>query len=259
MRITILGSGTGVPTAERQPAGVIVTDEGHHLLVDSGSGTVGSMARAGIDYRRLETLVYTHAHADHSLDLVAVVHALNFTPGYVREDPLEVIGPPGFSAFVGHLLAAYPTLTHRGYALNVEELDGGTRDLGWARLVAAEVPHGNARANAYRLATNDGVVVFSGDCSPSQALVDLARDADLFLCEASFPTHVPEGEHHLTTEQAALIAEDSGAKTLVLTHFYPWTSDLDVKAEAERYYSGQVIAAKDNLVLDLRAGQVSAS
>jgi ribonuclease BN (tRNA processing enzyme) len=136
-------------------------------------------------------------------------------------------------------------------------MDGSTRSLGWARLVATEVPHGNARANAYRLETSDGVVVFSGDCSPSQNLIDLAAGADLFLCEASFPEAVPEAQHHLTTEEAAVIAREAGVKTLVLTHFYPWVGEYDVVAEARRHFDGLVIAARDNLILELRSGELT--
>jgi ribonuclease Z len=257
MRVTILGTGTGVPSTDRHPAGVLVTENGRHLLLDSGSGTTAGLARAGVDYRELETLLYTHAHADHTLDLVALIHALNFTPGYVREAPLRVLGPVRFSAFVDRLLAAYPSLEHRSYPLVVEEMDGSDQDLGWAQLTAAAVPHGNVPANAYRLSTAGGVAVFSGDCSPSRALVELARGADLLLSEASFPIPVPEGEHHLTTAQAAQIAEEAGVGVLVLTHFYPWADTHDAEAECRRHFGGVVIAAEDNLVLELQDGRVA--
>lgn len=258
MRIIILGSGTGVPSVVRQPAGLVVEQDGHLLLLDSGSGTLANLVRSGLDYRALDTLLYTHAHADHTLDLVAIVHALNFTPGYSRRTALRVIGPSGFADFVERLFSAYPSLELRNYPLPVEELDGASEDLGWARLTSAAVPHGNVPANAYRLETQDGVAVFSGDCSPSRALVELARGADLFLSEASFPVPVPEGKHHLTTSEAAKIAEEAGAKVLVLTHFYPWDEVHDAEEECARYFSGKVISAEDNLVLDLQAGEVTA-
>jgi ribonuclease BN (tRNA processing enzyme) len=259
MRITILGSGTGVPTGERQPAGVVVSEDGHQLLLDSGSGTAASLARAGLDYRALETLLYTHAHVDHTLDLAAILHALNFTPGYQRRSALRVIGPAGFSIFVDRLLSAYPSLEQRSFPLLLEEMDGCSREnLGWARLISATVPHGNVPANAYRLETSGGAVVFSGDCSPSQALVELARGADLLLSEASFPIPVPEGEHHLTTAQAATMAQEAGVEVLVLTHFYPWAGDHDAVAECAQYFDGKVILAEDNLVIELQAGEVKA-
>lgn len=258
MRITILGSGTGVPTGERQASGVAIVGDGHHLLLDSGSGTMASLARAGLDYRALETLLYTHAHADHTLDFAALLHALNFTPGYEHHELLRVLGPVGFSDFIERLLAAYPSLQERSFPLEVEEVDSSTTDLGWAKLSSASVPHGNVPANAYRLETENAVAVFSGDCSPSRTLVELARGADLLLSEASFPLPVPEGRHHLTTAEAATIAQEAGVNALVLTHFYPWADGHDAEAECAHRFGGKVIAAKDNLVLELHDGEVDA-
>jgi ribonuclease BN (tRNA processing enzyme) len=258
MRVVFIGTGTGVPSAERQPAGLAITEDGHHLLLDSGSGTVASLVRAGLDYRSFETLLYTHAHVDHTLDLMALLHALNFTPGYQHHGALRVIGPSGFVGFVDRLLAAYPSLANRSFSLEVQELEGTAEDLGWGRLVAATVPHGDMNANAYRIDTMDGVAVFSGDCSPSPQLRELAKGADLLVSEASFPVQVPEGEHHLTTAEAASIAAEAGVKTLVLTHFYPWSEARDAEAECARHFSGRVIAARDGLVLELRRGRVNA-
>ena len=247
-----------MPSDVRQPAGVVVEHNGHLLLLDSGSGTTTNLVRAGLDYRVLDTLLYTHAHADHTLDLVAIVHALNWTPGYERRTALRVLGPSGFTAFVERLFSAYPSLELPDYPLLVEEMDGAEDDLGWARLTSTAVPHGNVPANAYRLETSDGVAVFSGDCSPARALVELARGADLFLSEASFPLPVPEGKHHLTTSEAAKIAQEAGVKVLVLTHFYPWADVHDAEEECAKYFGGKVIPAKDNLVLELEAGEVTA-
>jgi ribonuclease BN (tRNA processing enzyme) len=256
MHIVMIGTGTGVPTAERRPSATVIVQDGHHLLLDSGSGTIAALVREGLDYRSIETALYTHAHADHSLDLAALVHALNFTPGYTHETPLQVIGPAGFKDFAERLFGAYPSLAERRYPVVVQELDGGGLDLGWARLIAAPVPHSNAPANAYRLETADGVAVFSGDCSPSPQLPQLARGADLFVCEASFSAPVPDAKNHLTTAQAAGIAAQAEVKTLVLTHFYPGADDSAIETECARYFSGRVIPAKDGLVLELRAGEV---
>ncbi len=256
MRVVFIGTGTGVPTPDRRPAGVAIAQDGHHLLLDSGSGTIAGLVRQGFDYRSLEILLYTHAHADHTVDLITLLHALNFTPGYERHAPLRVIGPAGFSDFVDRLLGAYPSLSSRTFPLLVHETDGSPEDLGWVSVAAVAVPHGNVPANAYRLETNDGAAVFTGDCSPSQELIGLASNAAVLVSEASFPVAVPEGRHHLTTADAARMAAEAKVGTLVLTHFYPWSEPHDVEVESAGYFSGRVIAAKDGLVLELRDGVV---
>ena len=259
MRIAILGSGTGVPTAERGPAGFAVSENGGLLLLDSGSGTLEKLVRLGMDYRKVGTALFTHCHADHTLDLVSLIHALNFTPGYVHEAPLRAIGPPGFVEFAERLLAAYPSLADRSYPLELAEaVDGAIVDAGWVSATVAEVPHGNARANAYRIAAKDGAVVFSGDCSPSLALVDLARGADLLVAEASFVQTTRESGPHMTAGEAGQLAQAAGVDTLVLTHFYPGALEADMRAACAREFNGRLILARDEMCLDLAGGRVTA-
>ncbi len=256
MRIVFIGTGTGVPLVDRGPSGVVVEQDGHHLLLDGGSGTIRGLVRAGLDFRAIDTCLYTHAHADHTLDLPALVHALNFTPGYHRTSDLRILGPAGFPGFVDLLFAAYPSLAMRKYSISVAEAGEAEHDFGWGRVRATAVPHGNTAAISYRIETADGVVVFSGDCSPSDILPAFARGADLLVSEASFPEWVPEADFHLMTAQAARIAAGAGVKALVLTHFYPWPDPYDPVALSRPHFSGMVIPATDGLVLEVRDGEV---
>jgi ribonuclease Z len=259
VRITILGSGTGVPSAERGPAGYTVSEQGHLLLLDSGSGTLEKVARQGMDYRQIDTALFTHCHADHTLDLVSLIHALNFTPGYVHKAPLRAIGPPGFIDFAQRLLGAYPSLADRSYPLDLAEADdGATIDAGWVSVAIAEVPHGNIRANAYRVSGSDGAAVFSGDCSPSPALADLARRADLLIAEASFACTTVESGPHMTAGEAGHMAQAAGVETLVLTHFYPGTLEDDIRAACTREFQGRLILARDEMRLEVVASRVTA-
>ncbi|MHB8870598.1 MAG: MBL fold metallo-hydrolase [Thermoleophilia bacterium] len=258
MRISILGSGTGIPSAERGPAGFAVAREESLLLVDGGSGSLSTLARLGLDYRRIGAALFTHCHADHTLDLVLLLHALNFTPGYVHEAPLRLIGPAGFSAFLDRLLAAYPSLGKRSYALELSEVgDGAVAHLDWADVAVAEVPHGNVRANAYRIACQGAVAVFSGDCSPSLALADLARGADLLVSEASFTCATAESGPHMTAGEAGHLAEAAGVGTLALTHFYPGASEIGVRDACAREFGGQLILGRDEMCLEVAGGRVT--
>lgn len=258
MRISILGSGTGIPSAERGPAGFVVAHEDNLALVDCGSGSLGRLARLGLDYRRIGAALFTHCHADHTLDLVSLLHALNFTPGYLHGAPLRIIGPAGFSAFLGRLLSAYPSLAERGYPLELTEVgDGAAARLDWADVAVAEVPHGNVRANAYRIACEGVVAVFSGDCSPSLALADLARGADLLVSEASFTCATAESGPHMTAGEAGHLAESAGVGALILTHFYPGASENVVRDACSREFGGQLILGRDEMRLEVAGGTVT--
>src|SRR5262249_61259204 len=87
-------------------------------------------------------------------------------------------------------------------------------------VVAVQVPH--YRLDAYALRVTDGrrTLAYSGDSGPSDALTDAARDADLFVCEATLLRGELDGEPrgHLDLEEALAAYEASGARRLLLTH-----------------------------------------
>jgi ribonuclease Z len=81
--------------------------------------------------------------------------------------------------------------------------------------------------------------------------VDLAADADLVLCEATFlSSESAEAEHygHLTAEQAGRLAAEAGARRLVLSHFSARYPDVGPFAdEAGRAFDGDIVLAEDLL------------
>ena len=74
------------------------------------------------------------------------------------------------------------------------------------------------------------VLAVAIDTLPCKAAIDLARDANLFLCESTYleeHRHLAEKHHHLTAKQAAEIAKAAHAKQLILTHFSARYQDLE--------------------------------
>jgi len=79
----------------------------------------------------------------------------------------------------------------------------------------------------------------------------LARGADLLILESSFPDG--QGiEGHLTPSQAGDIATRSGAKRLLLTHFYPECLKSDIETQCRKTYQGELILATDLMSLSVR-------
>ena len=75
-------------------------------------------------------------------------------------------------------------------------------------------------AFGFRVADNGTTLAYSGDSGPSDALPELARDADLFVCEATLLAPNPEGgtRGHLSAQEADEAFRASGARRLLLTH-----------------------------------------
>ena len=71
MRVTILGSGTAVPVADRFPAGYLVRAGGTTLLLDLGPGTLRRLAQTGVGLEAIDAVLLTHYHTDHCADLAA--------------------------------------------------------------------------------------------------------------------------------------------------------------------------------------------
>ncbi|GIW72038.1 MAG: MBL fold metallo-hydrolase [Planctomycetota bacterium] len=250
MRLTVLGSGTAVPRAERgSPAHLVELGEGERVLLDLGPGGCRQLARLGVRPRAIRRVLISHHHPDHTLDLVHLLFAANY-PGELRTEPLMVLGPPGFRAFFAALCAPYgQALRASAYELVIDELHPGARRRfeGWM-LQCAPTRH-TEHSLAFRL-TELGpggrarALVYSGDGGYGRELVELARGADLLLMECSFPDGqgVPG---HATPAVAARIAREAGVGRMVLVHLYPPCDEVDLLAQVRAGWDGPVELARD--------------
>jgi len=105
-------------------------------------------------------------------------------------------------------------------------------------------------SRAFRFTDQTGFsLVYSGDTDDCPELVDLARGADLLICESAFPDD-QKMPGHLTPSLAGAIATKAGVGKLVLTRFYPKCDGVDIKAQCRLTYDGPLILAKDLLTID---------
>ena len=142
-----------------------------------------------------------------------------------------------------NLTAAWRWLAPESLALQVEEIGPGSFQLGDLRVTAVPILHTDASL-AYRIESGGACVALSGDADVCDGLAEVARGADLFICEAAFPAaHRTPG--HLTPGLAGEAAELAGVRKLCLTHFYPECQGHDLLAEARRTYSGEIVLAED--------------
>ncbi len=254
MRVTILGSGTLVPTGIRGPAGYAVHVADTVLLLDGGTGTLRRLAEAGIDYRAIDQVFYTHIHPDHTGDLIPFLFAQRHTPGFRRVRDLWVSGPRGFTSFYERLTAVFDRwIASDGYAVNVREMWEGGVDLGGVRVDAVALRHSVA-AVGYRITAPDGATVaYTGDTDVTAAVSELARDADLLIADCSTPD---EGkvEGHLTPGLVGELAQAARVRHVVLSHLYPECDGVDIEGQCRRRYDGEVVRAHDLMRIEVRAG-----
>lgn len=246
MQLTILGSGTAIPVPDRFPAGYLLQGDGTAAMVDCGPGSLRRLAQAGCGLQDLDAVLLTHYHTDHCADLAALLFALR-SPVYAGRRPLRVFGAPGLERLVSKLTEAWPWLQPRGYELLLHELAPGGFRVGPFAATAVPIRH-TAQSLGYRVADATGTIAFSGDADECDELVELARGADLFVCDAA----TPDGQKldgHLTPGLAAGYAARADARTLVLTHFYPACDGHDLCAMAAERFAGPIVVASDLLQL----------
>jgi ribonuclease BN (tRNA processing enzyme) len=251
LELTILGSGTAVPVVGRFPAGVLVRGGGETVLVDAGPGVLRRLAETGLDLGDVTAVLLTHFHTDHCADVAALLFALR-NPRYRGRGPLRIRAAAGLRAWLDHLVAAWPWLRPRGdYDLEVEEIQPGPLPLGGLEVTAIPIRH-TAQSLGYRIAAAGGgpTIALSGDADVCPELDELARGADLFVCDSAFPdAHRTEG--HLTPGLAGVHAARARAKVLCLTHFYPECDGHDLAAEAARTFTGKIVLARDLMRFEL--------
>lgn len=270
-RLILLGTKGGpTPSKSRAPAAAVLTVEGKPYLIDCPDGTARQLALAGIDLTTLGPVFLTHHHSDHMAGLGAL---FLLAWGAGLKTPITVYGPPPVRAIVEAELAAgssdieYRMREERRPDLRrlveaKEVADAGIVLPGPpVRVTCAKVSHYTVPALAYRFDTADRSIVYSGDTAPSDALIGLARGADVLVHEAMLASAIGRiadakfaavREHllksHTTTEQLGRIAAAADVKTLVLTHLVPAFPDLtDAMWEegVKRHFSGRVIVGRD--------------
>ncbi len=252
--LTILGSGTSIPSPGRRPASYFVRTPDASLLLDCGSGAAGSLANAGGSLQTLAGVALSHLHPDHTGDLVTLLFALVNPAHPPREQPFFIWGPPGVSALMQALRGVYGRwIEPPGCEVTVVELSPGEPlVLGSLRLTPLSAEH-TEHCFSFRAETGHGSFCYSGDTGPCAGLRQAARGVDLLVCECS----VMEEEEitgHMKASEVGDLARDSGCREVVLTHLYPHIEAADPVVTVKDRFDGPVRLAQDGMVLKVGPG-----
>lgn len=251
MKLTVVGCSGSFPSAESACSSYLLEVDGFRLLLDMGNGALGELQRHCGLYD-LDAIVLSHLHADHCIDMCGYFVARYYRFDGGRCDPIPVYGPEGTEERLTAAYADTPSDSSMSEVFDFRELTSGeVFALGPLTLRADRVRH-PVEAYGFRVEHGGKVLTYSGDTGPCLALEQLARDADLLLCEASF-TYGKENlpELHLNGREAGEIAERAGCGRLVLTHIPPWTEPQTNLRDAKAAFSGPVELARPGLVYEL--------
>lgn len=248
MKLTILGCAGSFPGPESPCSAYLVEAEGFRVMVDFGTGSLGALQRyAGLT--SVDAIILSHLHCDHILDACSYVVVRRYNPSG-RLPVLPVYGPEGTAA---RLASVYGSDDKPGVedVYDVKSLSPGTFDLGPFRVEVDRVNH-PVETFGIRLEHGGRALAYSGDTAESEALVHLARNADLMLCEASYLDDRPHPPNlHLTGREAGEHATRAGARRLILTHLVQAWGDADATlAAAKGAFDGPVELARSGSVYE---------
>ncbi len=281
--LVLLGTGGGpkIWAARSQPASAILVN-GDVYIIDAGDGITGQLAKSGIDTNSIKAVFITHNHSDHVADYGTLL-LRTWQSGH--KGPIDCFGPPPLKDMTNsyidymswdiNLRIQHEARPDFKTMINVFEIENNSHVYQDSNLKVdcIKVPHGEADPSySYRFQIDGKVIVFSGDTSKSEALIDFSSGADILVHEVvnlegveaiiektypgneAFRSHIIEG--HTTMSEVGEIASQAKVKTLVLNHFVPTGSPLLDKEEiwqngVRKTFNGQIIVGTDLLRIPL--------
>lgn len=285
MKVLALGVGTPTPSPASWGSSFFVSVAGRNMLFDCGPGATTKMVQAGTMPTDISDLFLTHLHFDHVVDVPALLLS-RWDQGAGLIPPLEVYGPQPTARFISDIIGpdglfrddinariSHPVSQrihqNRGGSLprprprtNQTELSPGSEVVkpDW-RVTAAFAKHVQPYLDclAYRIDSDEGSVVFTGDTEPCESVTKLAEGADVMfsMCWDLQSRMIDDGEDQgqTGTEGAARMAATSGVRKLVLVHHGP---QLDPDEEREQaladvasIFDGETVYADEGFAMDL--------
>jgi ribonuclease Z len=271
VEVTLLGTGSPLPSADRAGPSTLVRAGDAVVLVDCGRGVVMRLAGAGLFPVGLSAVLLTHLHSDHISDLNDIV-----TTHWVmspEDTALAIFGPPGTGQVVDALLAMLGPdqqyrLAHHDDLRNppnveIAEVEPGAEfSIADARVSVHRTDHRPVTPTVgYRIEHAGTVAALAGDTVPCPELDVMCADADLYVqtvIRTDLITAIPSArlqdiiDYHSTVEQAAQTAARAGVKTLVLTHYVPPMApgqEAEWRDLAAAHFDGEIVLGDDLTVV----------
>ena len=244
MQLRFVGCGDAFGSGGRQNTCFHVTGSHVNLLIDCGASSLPALKRLGIVSDDIDLILITHFHGDHFAGLPFLLLDAQFTR---RTRPLVIAGPDGIEMRLAQVMEALfenSSKTKQRFDLSVIALEPErTRTFGAVKVTPFPVVHGESGGPflAYRIETKGRVIAYSADTEWTEALIPLARDADLFIAEAYTYDKVVKNHLSLGTLEAHL--SEIKPKQLVLTHM---SDDMLGRLDTLAY-----TAASDGMVVEI--------
>jgi ribonuclease Z len=280
-RVTLLGTGVPTPRPDRFGPSTLVEAGDQKFLIDAGRGAAIRLYQIGVSIGRIDALLLTHYHSDHTSGIPDVWLTGWLQSHYgTRTRPFRVIGPVGAKDLMSNLERAYAAdikiriadekLPPEGVAVEVEEFssDGAVYGKNGVTVIAFEVDHGDLikPAYGYRIEYAGRSVVISGDTRFNENVIKFGAGADLLIHEVAIarPELMTEDyvqriiAHHTLARDAGIVFSRTRPKLAAYTHLVFLASNQvppamvsDLLAETRQTYDGPLEVGEDLMCFEI--------
>ena len=271
--LQILCSGTPTPNETRWGSAYALKMDNEWIMFDCGPAATYKLVKSGISPLEISHLFFTHHHSDHDADYACFL-LTRFDMSIGNEANLKVYGPPPTKTLTQKLIGEnegaywhdFVARTNHPLSLWAYQNRGGTLPRKMPKVHANDIATGEiingsnwtiecSRVEhvqpyldslAYRVNTDKGSIVFSGDTRPCQSLIELAKGSDVLVMECIRLEKEMIGNATSLSESSALaageIAQEAEVKMLILTHQAHYLDDSkeEVIQEVQKNYKGRI-------------------
>ena len=283
-RVTLLGTGVPIPHPQRFGPATLIEAGDQTILIDAGRGVTIRLFQLGIPIGRIDALLLTHFHSDHTVG-IPDLWLTGWLSSYfaARRRPFHVVGPTGTRPLMHHLEAAYSRdveiriadekLSREYAAITTHEFDedGVVYEAGGLRVTAFTVDHGAAitPAYGYRIEYGSHSAVISGDTRYNENVVKFGTGADLLIHEVALaPRELLDDasiqrilNHHTSPREAGLVFARARPKLAAYTHLVLLAGEntaapsiLELIAQTRETYDGALEVGEDLMSFEIADG-----
>ena len=249
-QVTFLGTASAVAYEGHENTFFAVEGESSTILVDCPARPLRRLEEGKVQTAHLDDLIITHFHADHVSGLPNLLMDMWLLG---RKKEFTIHGNSHSISRTQKMMDLFEWDTWTGmYPVNFHVVPDDelalVLDTAEFKILASPVKHMIPTLGLrFEYLGGECVLAYSGDTTPIEGTVRLARSADILIHEAA-----GSGEWHSSAAEAGEIAARAGVTTLYLIHYSlrEETSQETLLAEAKKTFAGKVFLAEDLLVVD---------
>jgi ribonuclease Z len=250
-QLKFFGTSSADPSLKRGFACIGLIDENDITILDCGDGSISKLIQNGIDVNSISNIFVTHYHSDHLSGLTQVIETMAI---HRRTSRLQICGPAGLLEYFSQIEKTTKVAFNRKFEIEIREVEPHHNVKREQYQVIPFAMQHTIPCLGYRIEGWNITLAYSGDTEPCEESLQLAKNVDLLIHEATYLENDKDRARHAkhsTPREAAETARDAHARKLVLTHVSDRFESEEEMLDETRDVHPNVSVAFDGREIDL--------